>query len=162
MQRYDALTRVLTQPNSHSVGVMKLIADYYPSFAKRVFHKNPLMEKMAMANFSSMDILLYPICGRCESLAAYCRYAMTPEGLTIRDEFGKGIGVCRCFRCGSETVNPITFYEWCLMELKKKAPITLEDDLLFAVDVVAERLMNDAKRIYVSAREKEKFYDKSE
>ena len=162
MQRYDALSNVLKQPNSHAVGVMKLINEYYPSFAKRVFYRNPLMEKIVMANFSSVDILVYPICGKCESLAAFYRYAQTPEGVPVLKPDGRNIGVCKCFRCGSETVDPITFNEWCLMEMKKKAPSTFETDLLFAVDMVAEKLIQDAKRVYVTAREKEKFYDKSE
>lgn len=155
LKRYGAMQNMLAQPNSHAFGVMNVLKDYYPAFAKKVFQGNPLMEKMAMANFSSMDILMYPVCGRCEALAAYCRYAQDENGVTIRDEDGRGIGICRCLKCGAETYNPVTFYNWCLMELKKRAPENIGEELLFAVDVVAERLMQDAKRLYAKVSEKE-------
>jgi hypothetical protein len=48
------------------------------------------------------------------------------------------------------------------MELKKKAPEDIGTELIMAVDIVAERLMTDAKRIYARAYEKEKNYDQSE
>ena len=162
MERYDALNKVLTMPNSHAMGVMKLLKEYYPSFAKKVFEGNPLMEKIVMANFGSMDILNHPICNRCEALSAYFRYAKNPDGTFIFKEDGRKVGVCRCLKCGSETVNPLTFYDWCLLELKRKAPAHIDTDLIFAVDVVAERLLEDAKRVYINTREREKFYDKSE
>ena len=158
LKRYGAMQNMLMQPNSHAFGVMNVLKTYYPNFAKKVFQNNPLMEKMAMANFSSMDILVYPVCGKCEALAAYCRYAQDPLGQTIRDEYGRGIGVCRSLKCGAETVDPVTFYDWCLMELKKKAPEDVGMELLFAVDLVADQLMRDAKKQYVQASEKEKSY----
>lgn len=161
LTRYDAMTNITKMPNSHAMGVMKLIDSYYPAFAKKIFQKNPLMEKIVMANFSTMDILIYPICGKCEALAAYCRYQQNPDGTNVFDKEGKKVGVCRCLKCGSETIGPITFYDWCLMELKKKAPKDIESELIFAVDVVAERAMQDAKRIYVQAKEREKFYVES-
>ena len=161
MERYDALANVLASPNSHAMGVMKLLKEYYPSFAKKVFQNNPFMEKMVMSSYSSMDILRHPICNRCEALAAYIRYATNPDGTTITKENGKKVGVCKCLRCGSETIDPITFYEWCLMELKKKAPAHIATDLVMVVDEVAEKLMQDAKRVYISTREKERFYDTS-
>ena len=162
MQRYNALENVLSQPNSHAMGVMKLLDQYYPALAKKVFEGNPLMEVMVKANFCSMDILVYPMCGRCESLAAYFKYASTPDGKPLKDKFGKTVGVCKCRKCGAETIAPISFYEWCLMELKKKAPEDIGTELIMAVDIVAERLMTDAKRIYARAYEKEKNYDQSE
>lgn len=162
MERYNAMQNVLAQPNARTLGVMKLIDSYYPAFAKKVFEGNPLMEALAMANFSSMDILLYPICGHCETLAAYCAYAKNPDGTTARRPDGKGIGICKCLKCGHETLNPITFYEWCLLELKRKSPEDINLDLMIAVDLVAQRAMADAKRIFVSAQEKEKYYVQSE
>jgi len=158
LKRYGAMQNMIAQPNSHAFGVMNVLKEYYPAFAKKVFQNNPLMEKMAMANFSSMDILLYPVCGRCEALAAYCRYAQDENGVTIRDEDGRGIGICRCLKCGAETYNPVKFYDWCLMELKKKAPADVGMELLFAVDLVADKLMQDAKKLYRQVSEKEKVY----
>jgi len=154
-QKFDALTDVLMRPNSHSVGVMKLLDKYYPAFAKKVFYRNPLIEKMAMANFCSMDILMYPICNRCEALAAYARYAQNPDGTPMRNKDGKAVGVCRCLKCGADTVAPITFYEWCMMELKKKAPESIGMDLSVVVDIIAERGLEKAKRRYGKLKVKE-------
>ncbi|MFA6358991.1 MAG: hypothetical protein WCY09_10085 [Candidatus Omnitrophota bacterium] len=155
MKKFDALTDVLMRPNSHAVGVMKLLDKHYPAFARKVFEKNPLIEKMAMANFCSMDILMYPICGHCESLAAYCRYAQNAQGFPLLDQDKKPVGVCRCLKCGRETVAPITFYEWCLMELKKKAPESIGMNLQTVVDIIAERGLENAKRRYRKVKVKE-------
>ena len=159
--KYAAFNNVLGQKNSHSVGVMKLLKEYYPAFAKKIFDRNPLMEKLAMANFCTMDILLYPICGHCETLAAYSRYAQNPDGTPMRTLDGDPVGVCTCLKCGKETVNPITFMDWCMMELKKRAPQEIDISLVAATDLLAERLLNDAKKIYISEKEKARFYAKS-
>lgn len=155
MDKFDAYRNILTQPNSHNVGVMKLISEYYPALAKKVFERNPLMEHLALANFSSMDILVYPICNRCEALAAYYDYAKNADGTPMLTIEGKPVGICRCLKCGHDTVNPITFFEYCLMELKKRAPVDIDTSLIFAVDIVAERLITDAKRIYTLQAQKE-------
>jgi hypothetical protein len=126
--------------------------------AKKVFEGNPLIKMMAEHNYSSMDILRYPICGKCEALAGYHHYAQDDFGNTIRDEYGMGIPVCVCWKCGAETYNPVKFYDWCLMELKKKAPADVGMELLFAVDLVADKLMQDAKKLYRQVSEKEKVY----
>ena len=158
--KYDAMGNVLGQLNSHSVGVMKLIKEYYPAFAKKIFDKNPLMEKMAMANFCTMDILLYPICGRCETLAAYSSYAHNKDGSLMLTADGDPIGVCTCLKCGATTVNPIRFFDWCLMELKKRAPQEIDMSLVAATDMLAERILDDAKKIYTTQKERERFYAK--
>lgn len=155
LNKFNALGDILSKPNSHSIGVMKLIDKHYPAFAKKVFHKNPLMEKMAMANFCSMDILMYPICGRCETLAAYFRYAQNPDGTPMRKPDGMAVGVCKCLKCGAETVAPISFYDWCMMELKKKAPESIGMDLTTIVDVIAERGLAQAKKRYERFKVKE-------
>jgi hypothetical protein len=155
MDKFNALGDVLMRPNSHSVGVIKLLDKHYPAFAKKVFDRNPLIERMAMANFCSMDILVYPICGHCETLAAYCGYAQTAQGFPVLTPEGNPVGVCRCLKCGRETVNPITFYEWCLMELKKRAPETIGMDLSTVVDIVAERGLESARQRYRKVKVKE-------
>ena len=154
-RKFDALGDVLMRPNSHAAGVMKLLEKHYPAFARKVFYKNPLIEKMAMANFCSMDILLYPICGHCESLAAYSGYAQKPDGTPLRNQDGKAVGVCRCLKCGRETVAPITFYEYCLIELKKRAPESIGMDLVTVVDIIAERGLQAAKNYYRKVKVKE-------
>jgi hypothetical protein len=150
MQRYAALRNILVQPNSHSIGVMKLLDKYYPAFAKKVLHKNPLVKKMVENNFCNLDILIYPICGRCETLASYFSYAILE---------GQLVGVCKCHKCHTETLNPITFKDWCIMELKKKAPDTIESDLEAARDIIAEKLMAQAQRLYRKTVAKEIVYE---
>jgi hypothetical protein len=162
MKRYDAMQNFLNQPNARTLGVMKLIDSYYPAFAKKLFEGNPLIEKMASANFCSKDFVLYPVCGHCEALAAYYRYAKNKDGTPARKKDGKAIGVCKCLKCGGETIDPITLYEWCAIELKNKAPEDVRLDLLVVVDLIAERMSSDARRILVSAVEKEKYYVQSE
>jgi hypothetical protein len=156
MDKYDALFNKLLQPNSHSVGVMKLINKYYPSFAKKVLENNPVMRMMAMYGLCSMDILVYPICNHCETLAAYSNYARKENGQVIIKPDGKPMGICTCWKCGRDTANPITFKEWCMMELKRKAPETLDSDLDFATDAFAERCMADAERLYNKKKTEEK------
>jgi hypothetical protein len=148
MDRWDAMTNVLMQPNAHSIGVMKLLKNYYPAFAKKVFEGNPLMEKLSMIGVSSFDILRYPVCGHCETLAAFISYAHNADGTQIFKKDGSKVGVCRCFKCGSVTVDPITFYDWCLLELKKKAPATIDTDLPLAVDLIAEKCVKQAKNLF--------------
>lgn len=155
MDKFDAMGNILMQPSSRAMGVMKLLNKHYPAFARKVFYRNPLIEKMAMSSFCSMDILMYPICGHCETLAAYCRYAQNAQGLPLRNEDGKPIGVCRCLKCGRETVNPITFYEWCMLELKKRAPDTIGMDLATVVDIIAERGLESARKAYRKVKVKE-------
>jgi hypothetical protein len=154
-QKFDAMANVLAKPNSHAMGVMKLIDSYYPAMAKKVFERNPVVEAMAMSGFCSMDILIYPVCGHCETLALYHHYAKNPDGTPARDEDGRPIGVCKCKKCGKETVNPVKFFDWCMMELKKRAPEDIAESLVLAVDIIAERAIQDAKRVYriISAKE---------
>ena len=63
MDKHSAMANKLLQPNPHATGVMKLLNEYYPSFAKKVLYRNPVMKGMAMFGMCSMDILMYPICG---------------------------------------------------------------------------------------------------
>ena len=155
MKRYDAMQNVLLQPNARTLGVMKLIDSYYPAFAKKVFDRNPLMEKLAMANFTSMDILLYPICGHCETLAAFSSTVKKGDGTPLLKPNGLPIAICTCFKCGRTTIDPITFRDWCLLELKKRAPEDIGESLDSAVDLIAEKCVADAERIYMKAKKKE-------
>lgn len=156
MDKYDALFNKLLKPNSHSVGVMNLVNKYYPAFARKVLENNPVMRMMAMYGLCSMDILIYPICGHCETLAAYSSYARKENGQVIMKPNGKPMGICTCWKCGRDTANPITFKEWCLMELKKKAPESIGEELDIAVDTFAEKIQMDAERMYNIAKAKDK------
>jgi hypothetical protein len=153
--RYDAMNNVLLQPNAHSMGVMNLLKQYHPSFAKKVFEGNPLVAQLAMTGLITYDILKYPICGRCETLAAFTGTARREDGSFMLKSDGSKIGICRCLKCGCNTFDPITFEDWCLMELKKKAPNVNESDLRLAVDLIAEKCMTQAK-VYLQKKIKEK------
>jgi len=144
--RYIAQQNVLLQKNPKTMGVMKLLKYYYPALAKKVMEGNPLILKMAENNMVSMDILNYPICGKCEALAAFCDYARDNRQRPIVKPDGMPMGVCRCLKCSAVTVDPITFLDWCVMELRKKAPDTIAEDLLGASDAVAEKMLQDATR----------------
>ena len=146
-KRYDAFRNILGQRNPHTEGVMSILREYYPAFAKKVLDRNPLVAMFVKYNFCTMDILLYPVCGHCETLAAY--YPANPP---VYDDDGKAIPACRCLKCGAVTLNPITFEDWCLMELKRKAPETIGFDLLVARDALADRLLKDAQKLYAKAK----------
>jgi hypothetical protein len=147
LDKYEALQNKLIQPNAHSIGVLKLIDGYYPAFAIKILEKNPVLRALTEKNLCNMDILYYPICDHCETLALWSGYVLNPDN-TIGKE-------CTCKKCGMETTNPITLKDWILMELKKRAPQDIEESLVFAVDIVAQRCMADADRIYRNALVKE-------
>jgi hypothetical protein len=147
LDKYEALQNKLIQPNAHSIGVLRLVEGYYPAFARKILERNPVMNALVMNNLCSMDILYYPICGHCETLAAWSRYIRNEDGTT-----GKR---CTCWKCGVHTDNPILLKDWCLLELKKRAPQDIEESLEFAVDVITQRCMVDADRIYRNALVKE-------
>ena len=153
--RYDAQRNVLAQKNAHTLGVMKLLKYHYPALAKKVMEGNPLVLKMAESNMCGMDVLNYPICGQCEALAAFFDYARDNRMRLIVKEDGSHAGVCRCLKCGAVTVDPITFLDWCVMELRKKAPDTVAEDLIGASDAVAEKMLNNASR-FLEKMKKEK------
>lgn len=154
-KQYDAFRNTLVQANSHSLGVMKLLKEYYPAFAKKVFERNPLVEKLCLSGFFTENILDYPVCGHCETLALWNRYVKNPDGSLADDGEGNLIPVARCWKCGQDTVNPLMFFEWCMMELKKKAPESVDVELVTATDIIAERLKADADRLYMIEKAKE-------
>jgi len=146
MDKYEALTNKLIQPNPHAIGVMKLLKDNYPAFAVKVIEKNPVVELMALTNLCSLRLISYPICGHCETTAFWKGYEL------INNEV---FPFCLCKKCGSKTVNPVTFKQFCKMELKKKAPHITDEMLEMAVDLFAERCVADAERIYLKIANKE-------
>lgn len=152
MDKWSAMANKLLQPNSHAIGVLKILDQYYPAFAKKVLYRNPVVEKAVMSRMIDFDILKYPICNHCETLALWNRYYQNPDGSNVFKADGTKVAVARCWKCGKDSINPVTFREWCLMELKKRAPENIGDSLDFAVDAIAERCMADAERLYQKAQ----------
>ena len=140
LDKYQTLQMKLLQPNAQSIGVVKLIDKYYPSFAKKILERNPLMQALVSNNLCTMHILHYPICGSCETLALWNGYVENQDGT-----LGK---TCKCWKCGVTTNNPIRLRDFCLTELKKKAPENIGDSLDIAIDIIAQRSIADADRIY--------------
>lgn len=130
----SAIMGSFSNPNPESIGVFRMIDEVYPSFAKKIFQNNDFMRDVVMSGYSPMHILDYPICGRCETIAAY-------SGANQCSCFGKG--------CGATTVNPITFRQWLIMELKRKAPASFMENVEVAVDAAAmgmmQKYIQDAK-----------------
>jgi hypothetical protein len=139
LTRYDAQRNVFKQSNAHTVGVLKLLKNYYPALEKKVLEGNPLVIAMVKNNMCNMDILNYPICGHCETLALFTKYAITNKDRIVE--------VCQCPKCNAETIGPLTVLEFCLMELRKRAPMTIEEDLVGATDAIAERFVKKANWI---------------
>lgn len=121
-------------PDEKSFGVYKALNDVYPSFAEKLFENNDLMRKIVMSGYNPMDILDYPICGRCETLAAY-------NGYSVKN--GKRYSKCTCMRqgCGHTTINPVTLRVWMKDELKKKVPPEYIDTIEYAVDGIAAKMI---------------------
>jgi len=119
-------------PDERSVGVLKILRDIYPAFEKKIFESNKIMERLIMSGFNSMDILQYPICGKCETLAPY--------SLSVIKN-GKRVQTCTCMRCRQTTVNPVTFRDWIKDEIRHKATPEILSILEYAVDRMAERMV---------------------
>lgn len=134
---HNAMFQSFLNPDPNAFGVYKLLNDIYPAFAEKIFYRNKFMEKIVMSNLSPMHILEYPICGRCETLAAW-------DGYSRKD--GRIVNACSCFAdgCGHKTINPITFKTWLLDELKRKAPPDIAEIAEYAVDLVAASMLRSA------------------
>lgn len=120
--------------DSHSSGVMEILNEFYPAFAKKIFEGNHILETLVMSGYNMMDILDYPICGKCESLALIDE-PIIKEGRTIPR--------CTCVKpgCCVSTIRPVRFREWIAYELKKKAPPAIMEVMDYAIDDVAERML---------------------
>lgn len=116
--------------DAHSSGVMRMLEEVYPAFCKKIFENNNAMRQLVMHRHSPLEILEYPVCGKCESLAL-------PDARREKD--GKMVPVCTCIKegCGATTVNPPTLKEWIAYECKKRAPLGFANALEYAIDDVA-------------------------
>lgn len=121
-------------PDEHSHGVYKMLMDVYPNFAKKLFENNTFMKKIVMSGMNPMQILDYPICGKCETLALYDGYAKRN---------GKYVNRCTCVAegCGASTADPITLRTWIAMELKHKAPAEYIEMIEYAVDDIVHTMI---------------------
>ena len=137
LNRYSAMTKLLMQPNSRSIGVIKLMDKYYPALAKKVLEGNPVMEKFVLSGFNTMDILMFPMCSHCETLSAFSNQ--------VAKQNGRYVPVCTCFKCGKTTVNPVLMKQWCIDEIKKKAPDSIGQELMVVVDLIADKMVAQAK-----------------
>ena len=141
---HNAMFGMFKMQDARSFAVLKFIEDVYPSFAEKLFKNNQFMEKLVTSQYNPIDILDYPICGRCETLAAW-------HGTGV--SYGKRYKACSCFAkgCGHKTVNPVTLRVWMKDELKKKAPPLLiehaeqmVDETILGMLKLAQRQVDDA------------------
>jgi hypothetical protein len=121
-------------PDEHSHGVYKMLMDVYPAFAKKLFQNNYFMQKLVMSGMTPMQILDYPVCGKCETLALYNDYG-------FKD--GRWVSQCTCVAkgCGQTTINPVTLRDWIKDELKHKAPPDFMEVIEYAIDAIASSMI---------------------
>lgn len=138
-EAHDALKEVFTSGDPHSLGLLNLLRDLYPKFEKHIFRNNRMMELVVKSGYNPMNILEYPICGHCETIAS-------PNTPVVKD--GKVHERCTCFVCGQHTIDPINMKQWMMEELKNKAPKEIAEIAEVATDVVAMKMMTMALRKY--------------
>lgn len=141
---YKAMFNMFAQNDPHSFAVLKMLQDLYPAFGKKIFEGNPFMMKLVLSGMNPMDMLEYPVCGKCETLAAWTDSKRTKHGI---------VRYCGCMadKCGAITKNPITLKTWLKEELKKKAPPDIAEQAEIAVDRVAETMCRMAEKELVNA-----------
>ena len=127
---YKSMSASLAIPDEHSMGVFKMLQDVYPAFSAKLFQGNELMQILVMSGNNPMEILDYPICGRCETLAPY-------NGIGIKN--GRRVLKCTCMaeKCGATTLEPVTLREWIRDELKKKVKEDWYEVIEVALDQIA-------------------------
>jgi len=131
---YSAISGALLNPDDRSFGVYKMLNDVYPAFAKKLFQNNDFMQRLVMSGHNPIDILDYPICGKCETLALM-------DGFSLKDGKYYPKSTCVAEKCGHSTVNPVTLRDWIKDELRKKAPKEFFDIIEIVVDVVANSMI---------------------
>jgi hypothetical protein len=139
----------LAMPDERSFGVFNMLKDIYPAFTDKLFEGNDIMRRLVMSGLNPMDILDYPICGKCETIAPYSGYVKRGDKL---------VGKCTCMKekCNYTTVSPVTLRAWLRDEMKKKVPEDFYDAIEYAVDGIAASLMlkqiRDSKEIMQKKR----------
>lgn len=147
-QSHRAMLKSFEMPDERSFGVFKMLNDVYPAFAKQLFQNNALMERLVMSGHNPMDILDYPICGKCETLAPY-------SGYVIRNN--KYIQKCTCVadKCGATTVNPITLRDWIKYEMKKRVSEDFYEAIEVAIDQIAFTMLQKYQSMISMEKQKE-------
>lgn len=137
---HQAMFNSFKNKDPHTEGVYQMLDQMYPAFRKKVFEGSGFIGWLVRSGYDATDVLEYPICGRCESLAAL-------DGYALKD--GRYVNRCSCMKCGHTTINPVSFREWIADELRHKAPQKfleqLDDALDFAVDITAQQMMAKAE-----------------
>lgn len=130
----SAMFQSFALPDEHSFGVFKALNEVYPAFAKKLFEGNQFMSRLIMYGYNPMDILDYPVCGKCESLAIFNGYATVGKKKYPR---------CTCVKpgCGANTNNPISLRTWIRDELKHKAPPEFFEAIETAIDGIAAKMI---------------------
>lgn len=146
----QAIINSFGNPDPASWGVFRMIEQTYPAFAKKIFQNNAFMQKLVMTGLNPMHIMDYPICGRCETLAV-------PDRPILKD--GRYHPACGCFAdgCGAKTIDPITFREWLVMEMRRKAPPEYVENIEYVVDRIAEAMLARYVKQMRQLREVERF-----
>ena len=125
---HRAMANRFKQADAHALGVLKMLDDVYPAFAKKLLENASFMKNIVLSGLSPIDILDYPVCGRCESLAAW-------DGSVLKDRvYTKA---CSCFKCGHKTIGPVVFRDWMIDELRHRAPPEIAETAEYVVDIVA-------------------------
>jgi len=111
------------------------------------------MQRLVMSGYSPMDILDYPICGKCETLAV-------PNDYGYKD--GVKVPRCTCMKesCGANTLNPITLRAWIKYELKKRVDDEFLEAIEVAVDFVALTMINKHRRELAELMQEKRAKDK--
>ncbi|NCU39107.1 hypothetical protein EOL96_08845, partial [Candidatus Saccharibacteria bacterium] len=141
------MVNMFSNPDPHNAAIHAMLMQLYPAFAKKVFEGSGLIGKLVRIGYDSADVLDFPICGRCESLAAYTDsyFKKGADGQMYE------IPRCGCLKdgCGHITNNPTTFREWIKDEIRHKAPKSLIDELDdmidFATDMFGRQMMSKAE-----------------
>lgn len=131
---HNTILNSFKMPDERSFGVYNLLKELYPAFAKKLFENNVLMHNLVMSNLNGMDILEYPICGKCETISAW-------DKNVFRN--GRWYKTCHCVAkgCGAVTVSPPTLRDWIRDEFKKKASPEVLESLEYVVDSTALYMM---------------------
>jgi hypothetical protein len=132
---HQSMMKSFEMPDERSFGVFNALKDAYPAFAEKLFEGNEIMKRLVMSGQNPMDILDYPICGRCETIAPYNGYAK---------KNGRLVNKCTCIKenCSHTTIDPITLRKWLKYELKKK--VTGEDFFIaieYSIDAIAATMI---------------------
>lgn len=149
---HQMMSNMFSQPDPHNAGVYHKLMEIYPNFAKKVFDSSQFISKLVMIGYDSSDVLDFPICGKCESLAA------PTDPRVIKDKVTgqlRSIPQCGCFKCGTITQSPIKFRDWIKDEVRHKVDKDfleqLDDMLDVAVDLYARQMMGMAERDLMQA-----------